>query len=311
MVNSWMDAPSRRVGAVHRVYRHHPIDTPIEACKIYGETVDGAVLTSSPINNKIAHIVHQHLVLDGLLSPKEHAFIAIFHFNELIKHIAAEKAQMIKDTIQVLEKKLNELEVYSVAGFLLLLLGIAMVFIPSHFPLGFFSGLLAFFLVIPVSLALIFVSVSEYFSYSDSYRKIKEQEKFGQIECVECEAKTAVLVHKQNSTFVVCRRCGFAWKSYDYVKSRLSRCDSEDKSFDEEKEIGLQLLDKLLRYFPHETIINALQELRTAEETALKDYHRLKVKIINDKHNIIKHHLKRLRLWSYLIRELQSSPKVD
>lgn len=37
MVNSWMDAPSRKSGRYHRRERHDPILTPYEACVNYGD----------------------------------------------------------------------------------------------------------------------------------------------------------------------------------------------------------------------------------------------------------------------------------
>jgi len=324
MVNSWMDAPSRNVGAAHRVYRHDPVNTPIEACRIYGETVDGAVLVGSPINNKITYIVRQHLVLDGLLPPTDlyvsgltdgKGHILIIRFDELIGCIAVEKARMIRDTIQGLENKLIQLKAHMLLWFLLLFVGLLIWLHPLYIfvNVAFFVPLFFIGLILTLfSAVCIMESISSYFDYSNTYRKMKEQEKFGQIECVECKAKTAVLAHKHNSTFIICGRCGFAWKSYDYVKSRLSRSYDRDKSFDELKGAGLQLLNELSRYFPNDTIIDVLQELRIEAKTTLEKVTSRKAEYpLEDYYKIKEYWLKQFRLWSYLIGKIQPSSKTE
>ena len=79
MVNSWMDAPSRDIGKLHRRKRHDPVFTPIEACRIYGDYVDKGEVRGVKVyriletekNKLIVLMVLQHLKLDGLIIPEE------------------------------------------------------------------------------------------------------------------------------------------------------------------------------------------------------------------------------------------------
>ena len=227
-----MDAPSRSAGAAHRIYRHDPINTPIEACRIYGETVDGAVLIPSDINDIITFIVTQHLVLDGLLPPTDPIYSLAFRIKVLgatdpyspnviparLKVVGATNqlshnvATHIKNTIQGLENKLKTLEqemILCVLAFLFLL-GVLFILFNTYSPIAFVLTFL-FLILIMVPIGFIISIIDSYTSCKNAYQKLKEQEKYGEVKCPVCEKKTAVLVKKQGSTFIVCKRCGFAW----------------------------------------------------------------------------------------------------
>ena len=231
MVNSWMDAPSRSAGAAHRIYRHDPINTPIEACRIYGETVDGAVLVNSRINDAIVFIVRQHLVLDGLLRPTDpifsqtHQTLMVGSSGKrrivlplLTHNLSQDVAAHIKNMIQELENTLNIKKKDITLASLILLF--ALVALPFLF-INLFGGPFAFDALILMSPLFIIIigfpfiellsAIKTYHSAEEFYQKLKEQEENGQIKCPVCEKKTAVLVKKQDSTFIVCKRCGFAW----------------------------------------------------------------------------------------------------
>jgi len=307
MVNSWMDAPSRRVGAAHRVYRHDPVNTPIEACKIYGETVNGAVLVFSPINDIITFIVRQHLVLDGLLPPTDPIFSRAPQIEGATSHLSYEVAARVRNTIQGLENKLNTMKKdITLASLILLFALFAYPFLFFNLFGGDSFALFMLFLMSPLFIIIIgfpffelFSTIRSYRSCEDTYRKIKEQEENGQIKCPACEKKTAVLVKKQNSTFAVCKRCGFAWRSNDFVARRMLVDFLSIWSPDQLEESQLQALYELYHYFPGETI-DLLQDLKANAESSFK---KAKDKEKRD------YYRKELQLWSYLIEKIQRPPK--
>jgi hypothetical protein len=43
-LHTWMDEPSFVLGTSHRIYRHDPYRTPLEAKKLFGENADHACL---------------------------------------------------------------------------------------------------------------------------------------------------------------------------------------------------------------------------------------------------------------------------
>ena len=101
-----------------------------------------------------------------------------------------------------------------------LILLFALVALPFLF-INLFGGPFAFDALILMSPLFIIIigfpfiellsAIKTYHSAEEFYQKLKEQEENGQIKCPVCEKKTAVLVKKQDSTFIVCKRCGFAW----------------------------------------------------------------------------------------------------
>jgi len=76
MINSWIDAPVRRLGRRHRRSRHNR-DVIMDACTLFGNSsqiklagkIRKAIQWDSK-NKLIAKIVLHHLILDGLIIPK-------------------------------------------------------------------------------------------------------------------------------------------------------------------------------------------------------------------------------------------------
>lgn len=76
MINSWMDAPARRLRRRHRRSRHN-IQTIMDASALFGNTsqikIGGKIKNGIQWDSKnklIAKIVLYHLILDGLITPK-------------------------------------------------------------------------------------------------------------------------------------------------------------------------------------------------------------------------------------------------
>jgi len=87
IVNSWMDAPSRKSGKAHRAFRHNTNFAIVDACRLFGDCIEKRrkvrvdYLSEFPIkvyeipetekNKMIASMILQHLKLDGLITPDE------------------------------------------------------------------------------------------------------------------------------------------------------------------------------------------------------------------------------------------------
>jgi len=178
----------------------------------------------------------------------------------LLTHsLSNEVASLIRNTIQGLENKLKTLEQEMILCILvfLLLLGVwlsfnIVVLILILFPI---SGILA--------------TIDSYTSCKDAYQKLKEQEESGQIKCPACKEGTAVLVKKQNSKFIVCKRRGFTWRSNNFVVRRILEDFLSIWSPDQLKEPQLQSLNELYHYLPGETI-DLLQYLKANAESRFK-----------------------------------------
>jgi len=75
-INSWIDAPVRRLGRRHRRSRHNR-DVIMDACALFGNlshiNLAGKIKKAIEWDSKnrlIAKIVLHHLMLDGLIIPK-------------------------------------------------------------------------------------------------------------------------------------------------------------------------------------------------------------------------------------------------
>ena len=82
MINSWIDAPVRRLGRRHRRSRHKLPDVIMDASALFGNisqiNLAGKIRNGIQWDTKnklIAKIVLYHLILDGLVIPKREAKI--------------------------------------------------------------------------------------------------------------------------------------------------------------------------------------------------------------------------------------------
>lgn len=66
MVNSWMDAPVRKLGRSHR-RTCHSVQTMLDACVEFGNVKNGVIIWDKR-NKLITMIVLHHLLLDGIVT---------------------------------------------------------------------------------------------------------------------------------------------------------------------------------------------------------------------------------------------------